>query len=70
VDIEGSSEVMIPSDSDILRAATWFADIHGWKAPAKSDINLNRPLLNIEVVDQDTAQTLEKIKNVYRLIDE
>jgi len=55
-------EIIVPSDNDIIKAATWFADINGWKAPAKSDINITRPILKIEVTDNDTVNTLENIK--------
>ena len=61
--IEGEDEIILPSDSDILRAASWFADIHGWKAASKTDINFKRPVLNIEVADEEAEKTLENIKN-------
>ena len=55
-----SDEIFVPSDSDILRAASLLASIQGWNAPVKNDINIKRPLFNIEVSNQKTKVKLDK----------
>ena len=60
---KAEDDLLIPTDSDILRAASWFADIYGWRATLNKHTNIKRMELNIEVADEDAVKTIENIKD-------
>ena len=51
-----------PYDSDILRAASWFADIHGWKAASKTEVNISHSAS--DMTREEITAEIERIKKI------
>ena len=57
--IEG--KILCPSDAERTRAISTIAEFQGWNAPVKSDVNIKRPIFNIEVSNHDTKVMIDKL---------